>query len=163
MKRNFDLAIVGLCLGISLTSTAIAQTARDLVGTWAAVSNVNIDQDGKRATVFGPHGKGIAIFESNGHFAIINIDPDTPKFESNRRSHGTAEEYKAAVLGGIALFGTYWVSNKTIFFDVEGSTYPNWTGTEQVRSVISFTGDDLKWSLRASIGGTSEIAWKRIR
>ena len=163
MKRNFDLAIVGLCLGISLTSAAIGQTARDLVGTWAAVSNVNIDQDGRRVNVFGAHGKGIAIFESNGRFAIVIVDPNTPKFESDRRSHGTAEENKAAVLGGIALFGIYWVSNKTIFFTVEGSTYPNWTGTEQVRTVISFTGDDLKWSLRASIGGTSEIAWKRIR
>jgi hypothetical protein len=149
MKRIFELAIVGLCLGICLTNTAFAQTAKDLVGTWTAVSNVNIGQDGSRVAVFGPHGKGIAIFESNGHFAIINIDPDTPKFESNRRSHGTAEENKAAVLGGIALFGTYWVSNKTIFFTVEGSTYPNWTGTEQVRTVISFTGDGLKWSLTA--------------
>ena len=163
MKRIFDLAITGLFLGISLTSAAFAQTAKDLVGTWAAVSNVNIGQDGNRVDVFGPHGKGIAIFESNGRFAIININPDTPKFESNRRSHGTAEENKAAVLGGIALFGTYWVSSKTIFFTVEGSTYPNWTGTEQVRTVISFTGDELKWSLTASIGGTTEIGWKRIK
>ena len=163
MKRAIELAMLGLCISIFVTSPAVAQTAKDLVGTWAAVSNVNIRQDGSRADVFGPHGKGIAIFESNGRFAIVNIDPDTPKFESNRRSHGTAEENKAAVLGGIALFGTYWVSNKTIFFTVEGSTYPNWTGTEQVRTVISFTGDDLKWSLTASIGGTSEIAWKRIK
>ncbi len=118
---------------------------------------------GTSVDVFGPHGKGIAIFESNGRFAIINIDPDTPKFESHRRSHGTAEENKAAVLGGIALFGTYWVRNKTIFFTVEGSTYPNWTGTDQVRTVISFTGDELKWSLTASIGGTTEIGWKRIK
>ena len=141
----------------------MAQTAKDLVGTWAAVSNVNVGQDGSRVAVFGQHGKGIAVFESNGRFAIINIDPETPKFESNRRSHGTAEENKAAVLGGIALFGTYWVSNKTIFFTVEGSTYPNWTGSEQVRTVISFTGDELKWSLTASIGGTTEITWKRIK
>jgi hypothetical protein len=163
MKRVLELASMGLCLSISLTSTAIAQTAKDLVGTWTSVSNVNILQDGSRSDVFGPHGKGIAIFESNGRFAIVNINPDTPKFESNRRSHGTAEENKAAVLGGIALFGTYWVSNKTIFFTVDGSTYPNWTGTEQARTVLSFTGDELKWSLAASIGGTAEVAWKRIK
>ena len=163
MRRIIDVAVVGLCAGISLASTAFAQTARDLVGTWTAVSNVNIEQDGTRVDVFGSHGKGIAIFESNGRFAIVNIDPETPKFVSNRRSHGTAEENKAAVLGGIALFGTYWVRNKTIFFIVEGSTYPNWTGTDQVRTVVSFTGDELKWSLTASIGGTTEIAWKRIK
>jgi hypothetical protein len=162
MKR-FELATMSLCLGISFTSSAFAQTAKDLVGTWTSVSNVGIEQDGSRADIFGPHGRGIAVFESNGHFAIININPDIPKFESNRRSHGTGEEYKAAVLGGIALFGTYWVSNKTIFFNVEGSTYPNWTGSQQARTVISFTGDDLKWSLTASIGGTAEVAWKRVK
>jgi lipocalin-like protein len=163
MKQIFDVAIVGLCFGISLTSTAFAQTAKDLVGTWVAISNVNIGQDGRRVDVFGPRAKGVAIFESNHHFAIVNIDPDTPKFVSNRRSHGTPEEYKAAVLGGIALFGTYWVSNKTIFFTVEGSTYPNWTGTEQVRTVVHYTDNELTWSLASSIGGTSEVVWKRVR
>ena len=46
---------------------------------------------------------------------------------------------------------------------VEGSTYPNWTGTEQKRTVVSFTGDELKWTLPASIGGTAEVTWKRIK
>jgi hypothetical protein len=163
MKRTIELATMGLCISISVTSTAVAQNAKDLVGTWTAVSNVNIRQDGSRADVLGPHGKGIAIFESNGRFAIVNINPDVPKFGSNNRAQGTTEENKAAVLGGIALYGTYWVSTKTIFFKVEGSTYPNWTGTEQARTVISFTGDDLKWSLPASIGGTAEVAWKRVK
>ena len=163
MSRAIELATMGLSISISATSIAFAQTAKDLVGTWTAVSSVNIRQDGSRDDVFGPRGKGIAIFESNGRFAIVNVNPDTPKFESNRRSHGTAEENKAAVLGGIALYGTYWVSNKTIFFKVEGSTYPNWTGTDQARAVISFTGDDLKWSLPASIGGTAEVTWKRVK
>src|SRR5437588_3805638 len=39
---------------------------RSLVGTWTAVSNINIRPDGTRATVFGPKGTGLAIFESNG-------------------------------------------------------------------------------------------------
>ena len=163
MKRIIELATMGLCISTSLASTAFAQSARDLVGIWTNVSNVNIDQDGSRTEVFGPHARGIAIFESNGHFAIVTIDPDTPKFESKRRSHGTAEEYKAAVLGSIALFGTYWVSSKTIFFTIEGSTFPNWTGTEQARAIISFTGDELKWRLAASIGGTAEVTWKRLK
>ena len=163
MKPIIELVTMGLCIGISVTSDAVAQTARDLVGTWTTVSSVNIQQDGRRADVFGPHGRGIAIFESNGRFTIVNIDPDVPKFGSNNRTQGTAEENKAAVVGGVALYGTYWVSNRTIFFKVEGSTYPNWTGTEQARTVISFTGDDLKWSLRASIGGTTEVAWKRVK
>ena len=163
MKSINELAAIGLFSSIFVTSDAVAQTAKDLVGTWTNVSNVNIQQDGSRADVFGPHPSGIAIFESNGLFAIVNINPDVPKFGSNNRAQGTTEENKAAVLGGIALYGSYWVSNRTIFFKVEGSTYPNWTATEQARTVISFTGDDLKWSLRASVGGTTEVAWKRVK
>lgn len=37
---------------------------------------------------------------------MVNINPDTPKFASNNRANGTAEENKAAVAGGIGFFGT---------------------------------------------------------
>ncbi len=157
------LASMGLTISVCATGEAIAQTAKDLVGTWTNVSNVNIQGDGSRVDLFGPHPRGIAIFDSNGRFAIVNINPDVPKFGSNNRAQGTADENKAAVLGGIALFGTYWVSNKTLFFKVDGSTYPNWTGTEQARTVTSFTSEDLTWTLRASVGGTAEVTWKRIK
>jgi hypothetical protein len=66
MNRNIMFATMALSLGIALPGAAIAQTAKDLVGTWTNVSNVNIRQDGSRANVFGPNGKGIAIFEANG-------------------------------------------------------------------------------------------------
>src|SRR5260221_214346 len=89
------MAMLGLV--VTLPSTADAQTANDLVGTWTNVSNINIRQDGSRVPVFGPKGTGLAIFESNGRFAIININPDTPKFASNNRAQGTPAENKAAM------------------------------------------------------------------
>jgi len=152
-----------LCWGIALPSAAVAQTAKDLVGTWTNVSNVNIRPDGSRVDVFGPKGTGIAIFDSNGRFAVININPDTPKFASNNRAQGTPEENKAAVLGNIALYGTYSISDKVINFKIDGSSYPNWTGTDQKRNVISFSADEFKWTLPASIGGTAEVTWKRVK
>ena len=163
MKSIIELGAMIVSVSIFVTSDVVAQTAKDLVGTWSNVSNVTIQGDGSRVDLFGPHPRGIAIFDSNGRFAIVNINPDVPKFGSNNRAQGTADENKAAVLGGIALYGTYWVSNRTLFFKVEGSTYPNWTGTEQARTVISFTGDALTWSLRASVGGTAEVTWKRMK
>ena len=163
MKPVIELAALSLLVSVSVPNVGVAQTTNDLVGTWAYVSSVNIQQDGSKTDVFGPHGRGIAMFASNGRFVIVNVDPDVPKFAANNRARGTDEENRAAMLGGIGLYGTYWVGNKTIFFRVEGSTYPNWTGTEQARAIVSFTGDSLKWSLRASIGGTTEAAWKRVR
>ena len=164
MNKLITLGTMALTIGLSSTDAVIAQTAKDLVGTWTNVSNVNIRQDGSRVDVFGPRGTGLAIFESNGRFAIININPDTPKFASNNRAQGTPEENKAAVLGGIALFGTYTLgADKVINFKVEGSTYPNWTGTDQKRNVSSFATDEFKWTLPASIGGTAEVTWRRVK
>ena len=163
MNRIIRLTTAALIAGVALPGPAIAQTAKDLVGTWTNISNVNIRQDGSRADVFGPKGTGLAIFDSSGRFAVVNINPETPKFASNNRAQGTAEENKAAVLGGIALFGTYSVADKVISFKVDGSTYPNWTGTEQKRNVSAFTADQFTWSLPASIGGTAEVTWKRLK
>ena len=164
MNKLITLGTMALTIGLSSTHAVIAQTAKDLVGTWTNVSNVNIRQDGSRVDVFGPRGTGLAIFESNGRFAIININPDTLKFASNNRAQGTPEENKAAVLGGIALFGTYTLgADKVINFKVEGSTYPNWTGTDQKRNVSSFATDEFKWTLPASIGGTAEVTWRRVK
>jgi len=146
------------------TNTASAQTAADLVGTWTNAANINVRSDGSKVPVFGPNGKGLAIFDATGRFAIININPDTPKFASNNRAQGTAAENKAAVEGGIALYGIYTVGpDKVINFKVEGSTYPNWTGTDQKRVLASFSKDEFTWSLPASVGGTAEVSWRRVK
>jgi Lipocalin-like domain len=158
-------AVALLAMGFGLPTAAVAQTAKDLVGTWTNVSNINISSNGTRTDAFGPHGTGIAIFESNGHYTIINLNPDVPKFGANNRLQGTPAENKTAVGGAIAHYGTYSydAAKKVINLKVEGSSYPNWTGTEQTRTIISFAGDDLKWSVAASAGGTGEVGWKRVK
>jgi hypothetical protein len=165
MNRIISIGTLTLTLAAVLPAVAVAQSANDLVGTWTNTSNVNISADGKRTDTFGPHGTGLAIFESNGRYAIINLDPDVPKFAANNRIQGTAAENKAALAGAIAHYGTYTVdsANKVVNMKVEGSTYPNWTGTQQTRKIISFGGDELKWSVAASMGGTSEVGWKRVK
>lgn len=157
------LGIVSPAMLATSSGAAHAQAAKDLVGTWQLVTTENTAVDGTKTVSFGPHGEGIAIFESNGHFALININPDVPKFASNNRVQGTPDENKAAVIGGLGYFGTYSVADKVVTFKIEGSTYPNWTGTAQTRTITSFTGDEVKWTLAAGRGGQSESTWKRIK
>jgi hypothetical protein len=98
MDRKIVLiAALTLAAVVDNSSGASAQSAKDLVGTWINVSNVILGQDGSRTPVFGPKGSGLAIFEANGRFAVVNINPDTPKFASNNRAQGTAEENEAAL------------------------------------------------------------------
>ena len=168
MNRHDILSVsVITALGLALLpGNAVAQSAKDLVGNWTAVSNVTIRQDGTKADPFGgPNVKSTYMFATDGHFAIINANVDTPKFASNARAQGTAEENKAAVLGSLALFGTYSMdtAGKSLTLKVEGSSYPNWTGTDQKRTIVSFTGDELKWTLTPSIGQTGEVTLKRVK
>ena len=163
LSAMMGLGLASTAILAMLSVTADAQTAKDLVGTWQIVANVNIAPDGKKTDVFGPHGIGTVIFESNGHFAFVAINPDVPKFASNNRAQGTSDENKAAVLGNIALFGTYSIADKVITEKVEGCSYPNWTGSDQKRTIISFTGDDMKYALAGAIGGQVETTFKRIK
>jgi hypothetical protein len=164
-RRN----ILSLCpivaLGLSLMpGSAFAQTAKDLVGTWKPVSVTVTGPDGCKTEPFGPNPNSILTFDANGRFVLVNTRPDLPKFASNNRMQGTAEENKAIVQGSIAYFGTYSVVDKVIIEKVEGGTWPNWVGTEQKRPITSLTGDEMKLSTpAASIGGTAENTYKRIK
>ena len=137
---------------------------QQILGTWSLVSQY-VEQDGKRTERFGSDPKGIAIYERNGQFVQYLQRRSLPKFASNNAMTGTPDENKAVVQGSIAYFGTYTVDEKerTISSRVGGSSYPNWDGAEQKRT-ISISGDELKISLPgAAIGGTAHTVWKRIK
>ena len=137
MRRLSEITLTLLvCLGTTASGTA-AQTAKDMVGTWNLVSDVNTSADGRKVEPFGPSPRGIAIFDSDGHFAIVVSRPDLPKFASNNRMQGTPEENKAIVQGSIGFFGTYAVADGAVIQHVEGGTWPSWIGTDQKRTITS--------------------------
>jgi lipocalin-like protein len=164
MNRRTALALSTmtlLCLGTGLSGPAAAQTAKDLVGTWTLVSNDTVRPDGSRVPTFGPNPKGLIIFGGDGRFIYLLSRADLPKFETNNRSTGTPEEYKAVVQGSIATYGKYSVADKDLKLKVEHSTFPNWANTDQTRT-FTVSGDELKWTnAAASGGGVAELVFKR--
>jgi len=76
-----------------------------ILGSWVLVSNVN-EQDGKKSDVFGPNPRGFMTLTPSGHFTMIMMNASLPKFASNNRVKGTAEENQAVVQGSVAMFGT---------------------------------------------------------
>ena len=142
---------------------ALGQTAKDLVGTWTWVSVENTRPDGTKVQLYGPNPKGVLIFDNSGRFFFLQARPGRPKFASNNRNEGTPEENKATVQGSLAYSGTYSVSDKTLIFKIDASTYPNAEGTEQKRT-ITLTGDQLKYTNPSpTVGGTSEAVLKRVK
>jgi Lipocalin-like domain len=170
MKRSavptiIVLAILSLAVGV-FAGAAVAQQKtlkEQLVGTWTFVSSSGKLADG--SPVWGSNPKGIVIFTDDGHYSSHIVRADVPKFAAKNRLQGTPEENKAAVHGGAAQFGTYTVNeaNKSFTLRIEGSSYPNNTGTEQTRP-FTISGDELKViNPASSAGGQSELVYKRAK
>jgi hypothetical protein len=164
MNRIITLTITALIIGIASPVVAVAQTAKDFVGTWMLVSAIT-ERDGNKIDTFGPNAKGVLMFDANGHYMITFIGANLPKFASNSRTSGTADENKAVVGSSLAHFGTYVVNeaDKSLTYRIESATFPNWDKTDQKRSFV-ITGDELKYTVPAgSAGGTGTVTWKRAK
>ena len=77
------------------------------------------------------------IMTPNGRFSVILIRESLPKFASNNRMKGTAEENQAVVQGSLVYYGTYAVVDEKStqgICHVEGSTFPNWDGEVSYQS-----------------------------
>ena len=163
MKRMSTLAgMMALLLGVVIAGhDASAQSAKDVVGTYTIVSAMVLQGD-KKIEPFGPTPQGALTLDASGRYVLALTRPGLPKFSSNNRDSGTAEENMAVVKGSIAHFGTYTVADGAIVFRVESSTFPNWNGQEQKRA-LTLSGDELKYTLVSSVGGTATLVWKRTK
>jgi hypothetical protein len=164
MNRIVMLAITALTIGIASPVAAVAQSAKDFVGTWTLISAIT-ERDGNKSDTFGPNAKGVLMFDASGHYMITFIGANLPKFASSNRASGTADENKAVVGGSLAHFGTYVVNeaDKSFTYRIESATFPNWNDTEQKRSFV-MTGDELRYTVPAvSAGGTGTVTWKRAK
>jgi lipocalin-like protein len=167
MKRvcKLTLGTLGLLLlGVVLLAGAVcAQTGKDLAGTWTLVSADTVRPDGSRVPTFGASPKGLLVFTDDGRFIYLLSRADLPKFASNNRTTGTPEENAAVVQGSTSTFGTYSLADKTLTINVEHSTFPNWIGTDQQRTITT-TGDEMKWTnLAGSGGGVVELILRRAQ
>ena len=158
------LSVPGL---VPLTGDAVAQQKtlkEQLVGDWTLVSVVNTRPDGTKFDPFGGKAKGMLFFASAGQFSWQIIRSDIPKFASNNRLQGTADEHKAVAQGVLSYFGIYSLddSGKTLTQHIKLSSFPNLVG-DRIWA-ITLTGDELTLASQfGAAGGTNELHWKRIK
>jgi hypothetical protein len=155
-RRNLLAVSTATVFGLALMAgSAAAQSAKDLMGSWTIVS-----VDG-----YGPNPKGFLTFDANGRYSLQLLRSDLQKYASNSRTQGTPAEYKATVDGSLSYFGTYALSGSDLTLHVDGSTFPNWIGTDQKRVNVSITGDELKYTNMAPSGGGAALplVWKRVK
>ena len=159
-------AAPALAVALAATSTACAEPVNQVLGTWRMVS-AQIDSGGRNVPAYGARPNGLLVFTPDMHFIEVLTDADVPRFASNARGGGTAEENRAAMAGSIGFFGTYAVDEAGAFAAnrVEGSTFPNWVGaartTKELQLVVE--GDRMRESFRRPDGTRIAIIWQRVR
>lgn len=166
MRRLAAIILVAFAGVHAASSSASAQSAKDLIGTWTLVS-VTLDEGGTKSFPFGTSPKGIAYFDG-ARQSIVILNSEMPKFASNNRMTGTAEENKASVQGSLTFFGPYTFdeASKSMTVKVDGSNYPNWTGLDLKRTV-NLSGDTMTVTnptpSASGAGGVATIVWKRAQ
>ena len=140
-----------------------ASTRSRLVGTWQLVS-AEAEQNGQKVEFFGPHPVGVYAFDADGRYISEVMRGDLPKFASGNRYQGTPEENKAVVQGFIGYFGTYEVQEPdTLILHMAASSYPNFDGTDQKRTIV-INGDEMRYSSGGtSFGAVARQVWRRVK
>jgi len=167
-RRVVHLAAIPLAVLLLLPGTAPGQqkSPRDqLVGVWVLARHETTLQDGTKRQQFGAYPKGMLILDAGGNYTQILVHQDLPKFRSNDRRQGTADEYAATAKGSVANFGTWTVdeAGKTLTYHIVGSTFPNQAGTE-MKTVVSLARDEWTSTIpRTTSGRQSVMVWKRVK
>jgi hypothetical protein len=168
--KSRTIAAVMLALALS-AGAAAAQPAKSLadqiVGTWNfAVAEVTAP-DGKKSFPFGETPKGILIFTTDGHFAQIHVAGDVPKIASNNRLTATPEEYAGIMRRSLSVFGTYTVdeTKKTVTYNIVSSSFPNWEGEAQTRTIDKLTDDEFVNTNPGVAGGRGSASnfYRRVK
>jgi hypothetical protein len=143
----------GIGQGISLREA--------LVGTWVYVSSTAKREDG--SAVQRPGLQGVVTYTADGHFHFITTATGAAKYASNDPSRPSAEEAMDTASKSIAYTGSYTVDEKTIFLNIETSTFPNLVGAPNQRRVVtSINSDEMTFvNPRNPAGVTLEFVWKR--
>jgi hypothetical protein len=129
-----------------------------LVGTWRFVSMEARSPEGQVIYPYGENIFGRLIYTADGFMSVLLMNLDRPRFGSDDPMAGTAEEIEAAFRGFDAYCGTYTIDEEraTVTHHIQASKFPNWIGTDQVRS---FESRDGRLVLKADIDTRGET-WK---
>ena len=154
--------IVAIVLVTACTaSLSQAQTQQALVGTWTLDSSLRIDGE-TRVDQFGTGATGALTFDPTGHFVLVILGPDLPRFASGNRATATGDEARAVMAHSVSMIGTYKLDGKSLHLITAASSFPNWNGTDQIRTIQTLDADTLAYgNAAASSGGQAVVTWKR--
>lgn len=158
---------MSLCaLIFSLSSVAIAQTNRSILGTWRLVSATSIPLKGPvDPYTFGKNPSGFMTFTSDGRMSLMMADDGRKPLSVLDRVSAPSEERAQAFATFVAYAGTYTLSGDRLIYHVEVASIQNWVGTDLVRIIAFHDGALSTRTLTTVKGGVKqviELMWKRV-
>jgi hypothetical protein len=166
--RTTAAALLALALSVGAAAAQPATSLRDqIVGSWNFVIAEITAPDGKKSFPFGEAPKGILIFTADGRFAQIHVAGDVPKIASNNRLTGTPEEYAGIMRRSLSVFGSYTVDEdkKTVTYHIVSSSFPNWEGEAQTRTIDKLSADEFVNTNPGVAGGRGSASnfYRRVK
>lgn len=140
----------------------------EIEGTWRLVAWRRIAPDGSVSLPLGPDPQGLLTYTSDGHMSVVMVSAGRPPIASGDPLGGDPlggdiEARAEAYTTCLAYTGTYVRDEGTVVHYVQQSLYPNWSGTEQPRSITDRDGQlVLTTPPQAGVPTTvNEITWAR--
>lgn len=157
--------------GAAIVGCEQGNPSPSVVGAWNLISWEQRTGTGEVSYPHGDNPIGQIIYTENGQMSAQLMNPEATLLDVTGLS---ADELLAQV--GTMFFayhGTYSVDEpaQTVTHHLQGSLYPTWVGTDQVRE-FEFLGDDVlqltaiiedRITESAGATGTHVLLWERVR
>jgi Lipocalin-like domain len=139
---------------------SVATLSDRFVGTWRLVSFVGRGADGRETSTYGSKPHGVLIYDKGGRMSVQIARSDRRPFTSGDPFRASPEELKDAFEGYFGYFGRYTVHEKsgTVTHHIEGCSYPNFVGTDQLR-LFTWQNDCLVLSTPPEGMGGSDVTY----
>jgi len=135
-----------------------------IVGTWKLQTWRRVVDNGEVTYPLGEDATGVLIYTENRTMAVQMVAAQRPSIATEDALGGDPLQRAAAYSTCLAYFGTYEVQGDSVTHRIQGSLFPNWSGTAQTRP-FTLDGDRLVLSTPPTkgAGGTvvNEIVWLR--
>jgi Lipocalin-like domain len=138
------------------------QLRERLLGSWRIVSWTWRNASGDVSSPLGDDPAGLLTYDASGTVSAQLMRRSQPRFKSDDWLRATADEEAAAWSGYFGYFGTYSISESAdaVIHHVEGSSFPNLVGTEQVR-YCHLAGNRLSLDAETAWGRVG-IVWEKV-
>ena len=132
------------------------------VGSWSLVSFEEALPSGEVLKPFGDSPLGLLIYQSDGHMSAQISVASPARFASDDTEEARDEEACAAWRAYFGYWGSFEIRAEkgVVVHRVEGSSFSNWIGTEQVRH-FRFDGANRLILETQSSSGRYTLVWQR--